>query len=866
VPASSDLKTINAHLKTRRYTLIFLSILFFLFLLYKSVIFRLVSIEITVPIDPAKVTHYNGYLYTAKIEHQISPLFEVIDESLDRAPGNLILTENGRALGPAHTPHNEIQAKGYGRFSHWNGQAVFSSSDGSDPRTNGLNYVASVTAQPAERWGYFAIGCIWIAGLAFSKRLEPLLMIAFESIQRNASALVNSTLLLALSVLIAFATGLIGSIGQGEIKPSGLGTAIIWHGFIGLLVALSPFFLGGGFLGLLRKTASQSTAVRILGGFPLGLFLAFLSAASLISMKFGWVFAVMILFAAIAGWSRLIANYDLTARYLKLVAMVFPFGLLLSGWAALYWHGPFHGSDGHSAGDMVFYSTSLQLLSAYGLPLRQFALEGETAGAGAFFNQLFPILGAGVSKFVPVDPTLFLICSTFMTYVVGISLVIVAFKDETSHKGLSLSVLTLVVLAVLAAGRYPLWIVESPPVSHALVLSVCIVWMALKSEKNTIVSSVSLTAAIVGSVFSKVVTFGVLSPISLAPSVALLIRTSLRVRIALLALLATGGMYCVWMLSKYLPLYLSTGRLGPETFMYVVTDGMPLRKGIVFVLRDLSALILMSAWFRMFKLPMAIALSIGALSFLINAFLFQINHGVVILATAMLVIANPASLAAAPVTTFLGMIFALPAFLNSDPTGISATTVWLIVMAGTFCCTLFFLRSTGKVTRFPKIAFSLSITAMISVVMLAIAIERGLLRLESSPNNLIPANAADIWKQIKVQTDKDVLVFTDQTSPTGWEMLGGWNNFALSGERQIYVANWVQTSLRSNPKKRDEVFAFNDAVVSGATSPDQIPTSRRYSGFVAVVSARRQMQASWRLIYQNEDWAIYQWSRNKVPL
>jgi hypothetical protein len=188
-----------------------------------------------------------------------------------------------------------------------------------------------VTAQPAERWGYFAIGCIWIAGLAFSKRLEPLLMIAFESIQRNASALVNSTLLLALSVLIAFATGLIGSIGQGEIKPSGLGTAIIWHGFIGLLVALSPFFLGGGFLGLLRKTASQSTAVRILGGFPLGLFLAFLSAASLISMKFGWVFAVMILFAAIAGWSRLIANYDLTARYLKLVAMVFPFGLLLAG-------------------------------------------------------------------------------------------------------------------------------------------------------------------------------------------------------------------------------------------------------------------------------------------------------------------------------------------------------------------------------------------------------------------------------------------------------------------------------------------------------------------------------------------------------
>jgi hypothetical protein len=860
------LKAINAHLKKRRYTFAFLLILFSLFVLFKSFIFGLISIEIAVPIDPSRVNHYDGYLYTAKIEHELSPLFEVIDESLERAPDNLTLTENGRALGPAHTSHNEIQAKGHGRFSHWNGQAVFSSSDGSDPRTNGLNYVASVTAQPAERWGYVALACIWIAGLAFSRRLEPLLMIAFESIQRNTSALVNSTLFLVLGILTVFVTGLLGSIGQGAIKPSGLGIAIIWHGLIGLLVALLPFFLGGGFLGLLRNTASQSTAGRILGGFPLGLFLAFLSAASLISMKFGWILAAMILLVAIAGWSKPSTNWQQIARYLKLVAMVFPFGLLLSGWAALYWHGPFHNSDGHSAGDMVFYTTSLQLLSAYGLPLRQFALEGEIAGAGAFFNQLFPIVGAGVSKAVPLDPALFLICSTFMTYVVGISLVIVAFKDETSHKGLSLSVMTLVVLAVLAAGRYPLWIAESPPVSHALVLSVCIVWMALKSEKSTIVSTASLAAAIIGSVLSKVVTFGVLSPIALAPSVVLLTRTPLKIRIALLSLLAAGAIYCVWMLSKYLPLYLSTGRLGPETFLYVITDGMPLRKGIVFVLRDLSVLILMSAWFRMFKLPMAIALSIGALSFLVNAFLFQINHGVVILATAMLVIANPASLVAAPVTTFLGMIFALPAFLNSDPTGMSAATVWLIVIAGTLCCTLFLLRSADQVSRFPKTTFSLSITAMICVLLLAIAVERGLLRLESSPNNLIPATAADIWKQVKIRTDKDVLVFTDQTSPTGWEMLGGWNNFALSGERQIYVANWVQTSLRSNPKKRDEVFAINDAVVSGAFSPDQISISRTYSGFVAVVSVRRQMKASWRLIYRNEDWAIYQWSRNKVPL
>jgi hypothetical protein len=128
---------------------------------------------------------------------------------------------------------------------------------------------------------------------------------------------------------------------------------------------------------------------------------------------------------------------------------------------------------------------------------------------------------------------------------------------------------------------------------------------------------------------------------------------------------------------------------------------------------------------------------------------------------------------------------------------------------------------------------------------------------------LIPASAADIWKQVRVQTEKNALVFTDQTSPTNWDMLGGWNNFALSGERQIYVANWVQTSLRSNSTKRDEVFTINNAVLSGLLSPDKVSTSRTYSEFVAVVSARKDMQSSWRLVYRNADWAIYTWDRNE---
>ncbi|MFA7158406.1 MAG: hypothetical protein WC299_03800 [Kiritimatiellia bacterium] len=61
----------------------------------------------------------------------------------DKAPGRskIILLEDGKPLGPAHTAHIETAAKGLGRWSHWGARGIqFSSSDNSDPRTNGRQY------------------------------------------------------------------------------------------------------------------------------------------------------------------------------------------------------------------------------------------------------------------------------------------------------------------------------------------------------------------------------------------------------------------------------------------------------------------------------------------------------------------------------------------------------------------------------------------------------------------------------------------------------------------------------------------------------------------------------------------------------
>lgn len=65
----------------------------------------------------------------------------------DTAGGSgLVLFEDGVPLGPAHCLHAEIRGKGGGRFSHWmRTKLYFSSSDGSDPRTNERLYEVAST-------------------------------------------------------------------------------------------------------------------------------------------------------------------------------------------------------------------------------------------------------------------------------------------------------------------------------------------------------------------------------------------------------------------------------------------------------------------------------------------------------------------------------------------------------------------------------------------------------------------------------------------------------------------------------------------------------------------------------------------------
>lgn len=62
------------------------------------------------------------------------------DDLEDGRRSDLRLFEDEHELGPGHAEHTLISALGGGRYSHWGKTLYFSTSDGSDPRSNGRTY------------------------------------------------------------------------------------------------------------------------------------------------------------------------------------------------------------------------------------------------------------------------------------------------------------------------------------------------------------------------------------------------------------------------------------------------------------------------------------------------------------------------------------------------------------------------------------------------------------------------------------------------------------------------------------------------------------------------------------------------------
>lgn len=115
------------------------------------------KIERKVKVPQAAISNDGGFAYAVSLSPFIG--YNQIDGDSNEYPSRslLRLEESNRALGPAHSIHEEIRNSGRGRFSHWGDVLIFSTSDNSNPALNGRAYYVVYSTIWLRWWDYVAL-------------------------------------------------------------------------------------------------------------------------------------------------------------------------------------------------------------------------------------------------------------------------------------------------------------------------------------------------------------------------------------------------------------------------------------------------------------------------------------------------------------------------------------------------------------------------------------------------------------------------------------------------------------------------------------------------------------------------------------
>ena len=760
---------------------------------------------------------------------------------------DLALFEDGRPLGPPHTAHADIRKSGGGRYSHWRGSIIFSSSDGSDPRSNGRRYsIASKTApNPTMKIVALMLLAADIAlGFGFRRHV-------YVFLRRRGAPLVATLAVLAIGLAGLIASGRLGVLTvarDGPAKDAALTILALEHALLGLLAIWLMWAAGAGVCRLVWRDPKASLPDILIPAFPVGLLL--LAMGSVISLVIPGgrqltLAAAFVCILPLAAWRP--PGAQISAA-LKAIVSTVPLAICFGLWLGLLWHGPTETLSGNPTGDLVYYASRIWTLAEHLYPLRDLAYEN--GGSRHYFNTLFPALGASLSPLPGFDPFLFLLAGGGAACIACTSQMVFLYVADRAGRPFDAFAAALLVVALLAAGRYPYWVVESIHVVFMPALTIAVYWMARKAEPDVRRSIAAMTFALAGSMLTKAAAASVLVPLG-AAQLWPRFRSYPRSTQAMVAGLGClFGIYCITMLSRYLPAFLGIANLGPRSLVhpawYVIS-------------RDVGCVLLAVLAWRVVDRATAVGLILGIVSFLVFAFVFEINLVCVIVVLGLAVFPNRN--AHSRIIALIAFLSVLPAVMLTDPAGGSSGIAWGICLGG---AVLLAILSAGH--RESKPLLPLRMSALIAVTTLVI----GGLGLAGVISGTIIVNSGygfgpalspdvrDIWSAVRRLVPRDALIFTDQVDEST-NLLGGWNTYAVSGQRQIYLSSYYTSfELRTDKEKLQAKLGLNARVLRGALKPSEVPTRYGYNSAFAVVSVSRATPAGWRRIYDNGSYAIFQ--------
>lgn len=806
--------------------------------------------RITYTILNSTIVPEEGLAFSAPIPSSRNALYALQTDSV-RSPfrSKLLLFDDGKPLGPAHVVHAEIRKGGNGNYSHWESQIIFSTPDGSDPRTNGHTYsIASPTVvRPPLKAALWAclllIDAAWIFVLrqqipSFLRKNGHRLCVAFAVFAVTAAALASFGV---------FGDVVLAKAGTAADATLCFETTV--HACLGCFLAFAIWAGGAGVVRLFMRNPRADLASILIPGFPAGLaLLAALTAIGLTAPS-GRAIAPALWAASLLPLINWRPPAQQMRTVLKAAAGIVPFALAFAVWLGLLWHGPTDTLSGSPSGDLTDYAGTIWSFANSPYPRLDFGYE--SGATRSYFNTLYSALGAVLLHLPGFDPFLYLIAGGAASYVLFSAVMLHLYLADCTRRSTDLLSMCVLLLAFLVAARYPYWVVESVPVIFAPALTIAVLWMSERGKDSFGWMIAAAITGLGGSALTKVVSAITLVPLGVASLWQRFWLLPNSVRVAMFTIGVAACAYSLAMLFSFAPVFVGLEIFGPESLRF---------SQWWFVSRDLATIALACLVWFVAEAGTALALTCGLFSFLLFSFLFQINFACATIVMGLLTFTSPLgfvrrSLVAA---TF---VLALPAVILSDPAGTSTGVVWIICLGGAVL-----IATSSAISIEGLAALTLRMTAATAMTTLAVSglllvgVARGLIIADSGYHLLTrPLTPAlkDIWSAVRRFTPNDSLIFTDQVDET-INVLGGWNTFAFSGQRQIYLSSYYTAfELRKDRAKLRETLAINDSVLAGIQNPSDIKMRRQYENIFAVVSKSRQTPASWRKIYINNDYGLF---------
>ncbi|MES2192851.1 MAG: hypothetical protein V4517_00425 [Pseudomonadota bacterium] len=663
-------------------------------------------------------------------------------------------------------------------------------------------------------------------------------------------------MLAALVLAALLAAGVFGRVTETSAAPKdvALVVATLLHALLGCLILIAQWTAGAGLARLALGAKSATVPNVLLLGFALSLPLLAVFAVPALSLPYGFglgVAAWVLCSLPLRGWRP--AGEEL-AGVARVALAVLPFAIGFGCWMGLLWHGPTDTLAGSPSGDLTYYATSIASLSKQLYPYLNLGYEYEPLSL--YFNMLFPMLGAAFSRAVPLDPFLFIAASGASSFVLALGLTLYLYIQGTGilsrGRHAALASLTLA-LAIIVANRYPYWVVESIPMIHAVPLTIVVAYWARKNDARA--RLLAFVLAVAGSALTKVVGAAVLAPYVLAVAVPRFFQMSRQVRIAAIMAAVAAAAYAASVLYQVGAANFGVAPFGPFGFRLIQFYQWPFATALPFVLRDVSAALLALVVFLMADWLAAGAIAVGFVLFLIYPYVLFFDFVCAAIILGLIACDDPERLRRYRLPVLGALLLALPAVLLTDPAGASSGLVWLVCIG----CTVWIVlpRKSSLTPTAGRATAAASALLCLGLV----AVGRGYF--VPSPSELpavLTPQVRQIWLAVRDRTPPDALIFTDQTGMEAG-LLGSWNTYAFTGQRQIFVSNlYMNSATRLDRERSLAVLRENDAVLKGELPPSRLMLRRQYSRYFAVVSRARPVPADWGRVFENGEYVLYRLS------